>query len=86
MNNESETPRTDRAVKDCYLGEGELNPMIIFCQEIELEAAQLKAKREQLKAIAQKWAISARPDTIQSCILSALIEANGGLGEIGRIQ
>ena len=33
----SETPRTDRAVKDCYLGEGELNPLIDFCRELERE-------------------------------------------------
>ena len=33
----SDTPRTDRAVKDCYLGDGKLNPLIDFSKRLEIE-------------------------------------------------
>jgi hypothetical protein len=37
MNPEYETPRTDRAVKDCYLGDGEPNQLIDFSKRLEIE-------------------------------------------------
>jgi hypothetical protein len=48
MKTKSKTPRTDRAVKDCYLIEGELSPLIEFCRELEIETISLKAKIEYI--------------------------------------